>query len=176
MKKRFIFSILFILVILILGSSFTYFIISKEFKEQKSIVSEKFTLVKVISEARIGKIEEIVEYVYSNSDTIEKPEELDKIKEVLKTALKENDIYGIENYTTEMNKLLNIFFKDVEEKFHEDRKFEILKYDYEEVTSVMYLQLSNYNKEVMIYNELIEAHNIVSKINSYKNLEYCDVF
>ena len=57
MKKRFIFSILFILVILILGSSFTYFIISKEFKEQKSIVSEKFTLVKVISEARIGKIE-----------------------------------------------------------------------------------------------------------------------
>ena len=88
MKKQITAVILIILVIQVLLHSYTYFRVSKEINTQSAVVFEKFTLVKVISEARIRKIEEIISYVTSNSDTIEKVEGLDDVVSFLKSDLK----------------------------------------------------------------------------------------
>ena len=176
MKKQITAAILIILVIQVLLRSYTYFRVSKEINTQSAVVFEKFTLVKVISEARIRKIEEIISYVTSNSDTIEKVEGLDEVMETLKSDLKEKDVQGVERHTTEMNKKLNEFLKEAEVEFEEDREFKELKYDFEEATGIMYDQLSNYNREAMIYNNLVEFHKFIAKINGYEYMQYCDVF
>ena len=176
MKKQITVAILILLIIQVLLYSFTYFRVSKEINTQGAIVSEKYTLVKVISEARIRKIEEIISYVTSNSDTIEKVEGLDEVMETLKSDLKEKDVQGVERHTTEMNKKLNEFLKEAEVEFEEDREFKELKYDFEEATGIMYDQLSNYNREAMIYNNLVEFHKFIAKINGYEYMQYCDVF